>query len=196
MTLRLVRWLVVGAVLSAANPAHAQQSSGSSDAAPSVAEVLDLLAAEPGQRRGFTEHRFNALLSEPLVLEGYVVVTAEGALERVVQQPFAETATIDGDRATLEQNGRVREVDLNRRGRGVAYLRTLYALLRGDHGALDDAFELTVSGDYDAWELLLRPDRPELERWLTRVRVSGSAEQVTRIRMERDDGAWQDMRLK
>jgi hypothetical protein len=154
------------------------------------------VTATPGHQQPFTERRYNALLSEPMVLQGHLSVTEDGVLRRVVEQPFPEIATIDGNRATLERDGRTREVDLGRRGPDIAYLRALYALLRGETEALQAEFDLSVSGDYHAWELLLIPASADLKRWLVRIRVSGSAEQVTRIRMEREDGAWQDLQLR
>jgi hypothetical protein len=165
------------------------------DPPPDGRTIIELAATQPGGRVRFTEQRLNTLLSEPLVFEGYVAMTADGTLTRVVERPFEEKASIDGEQATLERDGKVRRVDLDRRGRGGVYLRTLYALLRGDADALENSFDLEVSGDRDNWQLTLTPAERALGRWLERIVVSGSGEVVERIRMERSNGAWQDMRL-
>jgi hypothetical protein len=163
--------------------------------APDARTIIELTAARPGVKVRFTEERSNSLLSEPLKFEGYVAMTEDGTLTRVVEHPFEEKATIDGEQATLERDGRIRRVDLGRRARGAVYLRTLYALLRGDGDTLESSFDLKVSGDGDAWQLALTPTDRRLGRWLEHIVVSGSGDVVERIRMERSNGAWQDMRL-
>ena len=164
--------------------------------APDAAAIIEMAAARPGEQVPFTEERQNELLSEPLVFEGYVAMQDDGTLLRVVERPFQETATIDGEQATLTRDGRTRRVDLDRPGRGGAYLRTLYALLRGDAAALESSFDLEVSGERESWQLVLTPSQRALERWLERIVVSGSGDMVKIIRMEREGGAWQEMRLR
>lgn len=163
--------------------------------APDPAAIVALAAAQPGERLRFTELRANELLAEPMTFEGYVTMTDDGTLVRVVERPFEEKATIDGERATLSRDGKVRRVDLDRRGRGGAYLRTLYALLRGDLAALEERFSLEVTGDAGEWRLILTPEERDVGRWLERVVVAGRGEVVERIRMERSNDAWQEMRL-
>lgn len=164
--------------------------------APDATTIVALAAARPGERVHFTEQRSNALLSEALVFEGYVAMAEDGTLERVIERPFQERATIDGDRATLSRDGRVRRVNLDRAGRGGAYLRTLYALLRGDEQALEANFDLVVTGDRDQWQLTLTPSGRALGRWLETIVVYGSGNEAQRIRMERGNGGWQEMRLE
>jgi hypothetical protein len=162
---------------------------------PEARSLIALAAAQPGERVRFTEERSNELLAEPLAFEGFVTMSEDGTLTRVVERPFQERASIDGDQATLERDGRVRRVDLGRRGRAGAYLRTLYALLKGDADVLEQQFELQVSGDAEDWQLTLTPAEDGLDRWLERIVVAGSGEVVERIRLERSNGAWQEMRL-
>jgi len=172
-------------------------ASGSAAAPPPDAErIIRLAGAQPGERVPFTEERFNELLAAPMTFAGYVSMTDDGILLRVVEEPFEETATIDAEQATLTRDGVVRRVDLDRRGRGGAYLRTLYALLTGNARALEEQFALEVEGEREQWRLVLTPTRRALQRELARIVVSGSGDVVERIRMERSNGAWQDMRLE
>ncbi len=163
---------------------------------PDAAAIIRQAAARPGDRMHFTERRSNALLTQPMAFEGYVAMQGDGTLVRVVEKPFEETATIDGERATITRDGRTRSVELSRGGRGVAYLRTLYALLRGDAAALKERFQMNVSGDRERWQLTLVPSDRALARRLSRIVVAGSHDRVDSIRTEQRNGAWQDMRLE
>lgn len=168
-----------------------------SDAAPApdAARIIELATAQPGRRVRFEERRLNAMLDEPMVFTGYVSMAEDGTLVRVVEQPFAEKATINGNQATLERDGQFRRVNLDRAGGAGAYLKMLYALLRGDLATLQRRFELAVSGDHEQWQLTLTPGERALQRRLERMVVSGSGEFVQGIRMERANGDWQEMRL-
>ncbi len=187
----LLAWSIAGS---------AAASSGAASAAaappPDAAAIIALAAAEPGDRVAFTERRSNELLSEPMVLEGHVTLQDDGTLVRVVERPFEETATINGDQASISRDGRVRRIDLHRHRRAGAYLETLYALLRGDAAALKERFDMQVAGDRADWQLLLTPSDRTLSRQLARIVVVGSADRIRRVRMERKSGAWQEMQLE
>lgn len=123
-----------------------------------------------------------------------MTLTGEGVLIREVEQPFAETARLDGDSASIERDGRQRRIALGGGRRGV-YLRTLYALLSGDVDALGQAFDPSMQGQRDAWTLTLTPRAAELARLLEPVTLSGADDHVTAIRVTRNDGAWQEFQL-
>jgi hypothetical protein len=142
----------------------------------------------------FIERHGNALLAEPLRLEGFVTLTGDGALIRQVEQPFAEMARLDGASASIERNGRQRRISLGSGRRGV-YLRTLYALLSGDVDAVQQAFDPSLEGRREAWTLTLTPRAAELARLLKPVTLSGAGDRVTVIRITRNDGAWQEFQL-
>ncbi|MDZ7668568.1 MAG: LolA-related protein [Gammaproteobacteria bacterium] len=183
----------IGLWLTSAGSAEAPAAGGPP---PAAEDVLARVAAQPGERVHFEERRFNELLSEPLVLQGYVSMDDQGTLTRVVEQPFQERATLDGDTATLQRDGRERRVSLDRGGAAAAYLRALYALLRGDEAILRERFEMQTSGTAQDWQLRLAPTERRLRRRLESITVRGAGETVAGIRMQRADGAWQDMRFE
>lgn len=176
-------WLAL--VLALAAPARAAELNAQA--------LVALAAVAPGEAVRFVEHRSNKLLDEPLTFSGVVEMTADGALRRVVQAPFHETATIREDTATLERDGRTRRVKLDRHPRATAYLQSLRSLLRGDHDALARTFDMVATGDLEAWQLALTPLNGAAH-WLGHITISGG-ERLERIRMERPDGSWQDMQL-
>lgn len=187
LCLALVLWL------SAAGVAAAAPTAGGP---PLIGDILARVAARPGERVHFVERRCNRLLSEPLVLRGYVSMDDLGTLTRVVEEPFQERATLDGETATLQRDDRERRVDLGRGGAAAAYLRALYALLRGDEAILREHFDLQVSGSAQDWLLQLVPTERRLQRRLDAMTVRGAGDTVAGIRMERADGAWQDMQFE
>jgi hypothetical protein len=155
-----------------------------------LATVLENTAVTPPARVRFREERHNSMLSQPLVLTGYLEYLDEGRLRKVVETPFSEAFLIDGDRIELSRDGQVRSVALGRSKALQSMLGGIEAILAGRTDELSAVFDYQLSGTATAWTLQLKPRSRRLAQQLNGLRVSGDELAVTSIRFELKDDEW------
>ncbi|MGH8148488.1 MAG: LolA-related protein [Steroidobacteraceae bacterium] len=127
----------------------------------------------------FTEARFSALLTRPLVVSGELEYLGPGDLARTVEKPYRERAAIDGDSVTLEREGEsAQHFSLDRAPAMRSLLASFTALLGGDAGTLERQFELDLHGDAREWTIGLTPLDPAVHRRIRSITVSGSGDEL------------------
>jgi hypothetical protein len=155
-----------------------------------LATVLENTAVTPPARVPFREERHNSMLSQPLVLTGYLEYLDEGRLRKVVETPFSESFLVDGDRIEFSRDGQVRSVALGRSKALQSMLGGIEAILAGRTDELSAVFDYQLSGTATAWTLQLKPRSRRLARQLNGLQVSGDELAVTSIRFELKDDEW------
>jgi hypothetical protein len=155
-----------------------------------LATVLENTAVTPPARVRFREERRNSMLSQPLVLTGYLEYLDEGRLRKVVETPFNESFLVDGDRIELSRDGQVKSVALGRSKALQSMLGGIEAILAGRTDELSAVFDYQLSGTATAWTLQLKPRSRRLAQQLNGLRVSGDELAVTSIRFELKDDEW------
>jgi hypothetical protein len=152
--------------------------------------VLENTAVTPPARVQFREERHNSMLSQPLVLTGYLEYLDEGRLRKVVETPFSESFLVDGDRIEFSRDGQVRSVALGRSKALQGMLAGIEAILAGRMDELSATFDYELSGTATAWTLQLKPRSRRLSQQLDSLQVRGDELAVTSIRFELKDDEW------
>lgn len=160
-----------------------------------LADLLERIRVEPPARVAFTEQRQNRLLKEPMVLGGHLAYLDAGHLEKVVETPFAETLSIEGDEVTISGNGRERRLSLRNRQSFRVMLQGIEAVMAGDGAVLQEHFDVSLSGDNTDWRIDLVPRSDRLAKQLQGMSVAGAGDLVRSIRFELADGEWQRLEL-
>lgn len=143
--------------------------------------ILDRAMVTPPARVRFREERQNALLREPLVLEGYLEYLGPGVLGKVVESPFHESFLIDDGQITIERNGETRSLPMNRTNELETILGAIEAILAGEPRALESVFSVEVSGNLNGWSVLLKPRSPRIAAHLSSLIISGDDKAVARM---------------
>lgn len=160
-----------------------------------LAGLLERIRVEPPARVAFTEQRQNRLLKEPMVLGGHLAYLDAGHLQKVVETPFTETLSIEGDEVTISGNGRERRLSLRNRQSFRVMLQGIEAVMAGDGAVLQEHFEVALAGDDRDWRIELVPRSGRLARQLQGMSVAGAGDLVRSIRFELADGEWQRLEL-
>ncbi len=161
---------------------------------PAPASSSHALIAALGQpapaHTAFAEARFLKMLDRPLVVSGQLSWLGGDKLERRVDQPRPETATIaDGEVTQQRDGGRPRHFSLKRAPQLQVLLDSFVALLSGDAARLQQAFEISQSGDAEgAWTLTLVPRDPRVVKTVASIRIDGMGDQSRCMHMQEADG--------
>jgi hypothetical protein len=168
-------------------------STWASETAPSPSASAALIAAlgRPAPTRtAFAEARFMRVLDRPLVVSGELAWLGGDQLQRRVDHPQPETATIADGEVTLQRGGKhPRHFSLSHAPQLQVLLDSFVALLGGDAARLQQAFQITQTGDRtDAWTLTLVPRDAKLARSVAGITIDGRGTQSRCMRMQEADG--------
>ena len=153
-----------------------------------VQQLMGGLAQVKSAKARYTERKTVALLSAPLDSEGTLVYTAPGRLEKRTTAPRPESLLLDGDRLTLESQGKRRTFALQAYPVIWAFVESIRSTLAGDLNALTRNYSAGVAGDASRWRLTLRPLDPSLSNIVEHVEITGSQGVVRTVEIFQADG--------
>ncbi|WP_254427189.1 LolA-related protein [Rhodanobacter sp. C01] len=159
--------------------------------ASSSAQVLISALGQPAPARtAFAEARFMQVLDRPLVVSGELAWLGGDRLQRRVDHPQQETATIADGEVTQQRAGKSpRRFSLARAPQLQVLLDSFVALLSGDAGRLQHAFEMRLSGDpAGTWTLSLAPRDAKVAKTVASIAIDGAGKQSRCMRMQEADG--------
>jgi len=139
-----------------------------------VDTLLASIARPPPATTAFIEVRFSQLLARPLIVRGELEHLRGGALIRNVTEPFKERTEIDGDRVSVEREGKPPRYFSLQSIPGLAgLLGGFAAVLGGSRAAVEQDFNLALQGDTAHWRLELRPKSPRQSRYVHDIAIYG-----------------------
>ena len=141
-------------------------------------------------RTAFAEARFLHVLDRPLISSGELAWLGGDKLQRHVDKPQNETATIADGEVTQQREGkRPRHFSLKHAPQLQALLDSFVALLSGDAGRLRQGFEIHLAGDpASLWTLTLAPRDARVAKTVASIAIDGKGSQSRCMRMLEADG--------
>ncbi|TCV96273.1 hypothetical protein EC912_102623 [Luteibacter rhizovicinus] len=147
------------------------------------------LKRPPPARTPFAEARFMRVLDKPLVVSGELAWLGGDRLERRVDAPNRETATIADGEVTQQREGKKpRSFSLQRAPQLKVLLDSFVALLGGDPSRLGDAFDVKLARGDVHWTLTLTPRDARIAKQISAIRIDGAGTEPGCMRMEEADG--------
>ena len=165
-------------------------STSASEPAASALTLVAALGQPAPAHTAFAEARFLAVLDRPLVVSGELSWLGGDRLQRRVEHPQHETATIaDGEVTQLRDGRSPRHFSLKRAPQLQVLLDSFVALLSGDAARLQQAFEIRQRGDAaGAWTLTLVPRDAKVAKTVASIRIDGYAKESRCMHMQEADG--------
>lgn len=141
-------------------------------------------------RTPFAEARFLKMLDKPLVVSGELAWLGGDQLQRRVDHPDQETASIANGEVTLQRAGKsARTFSLSHAPQLQVLLDSFVALLSGDGSRLQQAFDIHQTGEaVGAWTLTLTPKDAKVARTVASIVVDGEGKQSRCMQMQEADG--------
>ncbi len=171
-------------------------NASASEAAPAAAStsanaaLVGALGRPAPARTPFAEARFMRMLDRPRVVSGELAWLGGDQLQRRVDHPQRETATIAHGEVTLQRAGKSpRHFSLSHAPQLQVLLDSFVALLGGDAARLQQAFAITRDGDpHGAWTLTLVPHDPRLAKSVGSITIDGHGGDSRCMLMQEPDG--------
>jgi hypothetical protein len=181
----LLSLLLLWASASASEPGAAPATTASSASA-----LIAALGQPAPAHTAFAEARFLQVLERPLVVSGELSWLGGDQLQRRVDHPQQETATIANGEVTQQRAGKSpRHFSLKRAPQLQVLLDSFVALLSGDAGRLQQAFEIRQTGDVSgAWTLTLLPRDAKVAKTVASITIDGFARESRCMHMQEADG--------
>ena len=165
----------VPVLLLASLPAAAQEETWD------FAQLMAQLAQVQTSRARYSEVRRAAVLQKPLHLSGTLFYERPARIEKRQTLPFREVISVDGDRLTVEREGKTREVRLQNAPLVAALVESLRATLAGDGAELERLYSVRVGGTRQRWTLALSPREVEIASVVKGISISGSGSRVAHL---------------
>ena len=163
-------------------------SASRSEVAPSA--VIAALGQPAPARTPFAEARFLKVLDKPLVVSGELAWLGGDQLQRRVDHPDQDTASIANGEVTLQRAGKSpRKFSLSHAPQLQVLLDSFVALLSGDGSRLQQAFDIRQTGEASgAWRLTLTPRDAKVAKTVASIVVDGDGKQSRCMQMQEADG--------
>ena len=145
------------------------------------ARLMAQLAQVQTSRARYSEVRRVAVLQKPLHLSGTLLYERPARIEKRQILPFKEVIRVDGDRLTVEREGKTREVRLQNAPLIAALVESLRATLAGDATELERLFSVRVQGTRQRWTLALSPREVEIGGVVKGISIAGAGSRLARI---------------
>ena len=152
--------------------------------------LMQSLAQVKSSKARFVERKDMEFLSSPLESSGTLIYTAPGRLEKHTLKPRQESLVLDGNRLTLESKarGQHRTFELGEQPMIGAFVESIRSTLAGDLATLKRHYEVSLRGSENDWHLLLRPSAPDMRRYVSEIRISGSRQRIRTIEITEIQG--------
>jgi hypothetical protein len=151
-------------------------------------ELMRLLAVRRHGQVDFVEQHFLAVLKRPVESFGVMTYDAPRRLEKRTVEPRPERLVLDGDELTVERKGHTRVLELAAYPSLLPFVESLRATLAGDLPALERAFDVEFAGNVQRWTLTLSPRDPKVSSTVSRVRIDGSRDVLSKVEILEANG--------
>lgn len=160
-----------------------------------LGELMQLLAQTKSGHARFVERKYIAMLDKPVESSGELSFSAPDRMEMRTLKPKKQAMLLDGNRLTLEQDGRQKTVSLQSYPEVAAFVEGIRGTLAGDRQALEKVYKVHLIGTPARWQLMLVPREPSMNRIISGIRIGGSQGEVLSVAYDHADGDRSEMQI-
>lgn len=160
-----------------------------------LADLMQALAQTKSAQARFVERKYISMLDQPVESSGELSFTAPDRMEMRTLKPRKQSMLLDGNRLTLEQDGRQKTVSLQSYPEVAAFVEGIRGTMAGDRQALEKVYRVHLLGTPARWQLMLVPREPSMSRIISRIRIGGSQGEVTQVAYDHADGDRSEMQI-
>ncbi|MFN4360871.1 MAG: outer membrane lipoprotein carrier protein LolA [Hylemonella sp.] len=160
-----------------------------------LADLMQQLSQVRNAQARFVERKYIALLDKPVESSGELSFTAPDRMEMRTLRPKRQSLLLDGNRLTMEHDGRTRTVSLQSYPEVAAFVEGIRGTLAGDRQALERVYQVHLIGSAARWQLLLVPREATMSRIISRIRIGGSQGEVLSVAYDHADGDRSEMQI-
>ncbi|MCY1516009.1 hypothetical protein D9M68_506150 [compost metagenome] len=151
-----------------------------------LADLQEQLRAAPVVRGQFVQQKFLRSLPQPLTSRGEFTLAAGKGLLWLLRTPIAQDLRIDATGISRRDDAGKWQALPQRSGAGREN-QLFLAVLAGDTTGLRENFNLELTGESNAWQLVLTPKSALLRQIFDSIQINGAA-LVDRIELRETQG--------
>ncbi|ADP15673.1 outer membrane lipocarrier protein LolA family protein [Achromobacter xylosoxidans A8] len=159
-----------------------------------LADLQRQLSATPVVRGHFVQQKFLRSLPQPLTSRGDFTLAAGKGLLWLLRTPIAQDLRINANGIFRRDEAGKWQALPQHSGAGREN-RLFLSVLAGDTAGLRENFDLTLTGQADAWQLLLTPRSVLLRQIFDNIQINGGA-LVDRIELRETQGDRSVLQMK
>ena len=139
-------------------------------------------------RATFVEKKYLKVLNTPLESSGKLIYIAPFRLEKYTLAPKQESMVVEQDTLTLARGSRKRTVQIQDYPVLWAFVESIRGTLKGDLSALEQFYQVELSGTQQAWQLALQPTDKKMVALIKTIKLQGSKERLNAIEIIEAEG--------
>jgi outer membrane lipoprotein-sorting protein len=145
----------------------------------------------------FTEHKTMAMLTTPLLASGTLAYAAPDWMQKTTVSPAPERFVLSGQQITMTsgQNSQPQVFLLAEDPRIGGLTEGIIATLSGDLPALENVYNVQLSGGPAAWQLVLLPKDAEVQKIISWMCIRGSQNLINSIDTQSANGDHSEMSI-
>lgn len=200
--LRLHRFRSVKRVLAPALAALLLSAAGVAQAAqPASADwtldrLMSTLAQHKSGRAAFTETKYLSIATQPVESSGELSFVAPDHLEKNRLKPKPEHLVVDGDMLTVDRNNHKYTLALTHYPELGAFIESIRATLTGNRLALEQTYQVALTGSGDEWTLTLTPRDSQMRKTISAITLEGTRDLLRSVAIQQAGGDHSLMQLR
>jgi hypothetical protein len=136
--------------------------------------VNKLLREAKCVRADFAEEKKLKVLKRPLQSSGTIVFSAKHGLYRALKEPFVQELLVTPKGiAERDEAGKVQKIEVEKQPLAKGFIDAFLLVFTGDDKALAADFELSFTGDEDAWTMGFVPRKKPLDKFIAHMVITG-----------------------
>ncbi|MCP3697722.1 MAG: outer membrane lipoprotein carrier protein LolA [Aliivibrio sp.] len=138
-----------------------------------IDELQQQLAQSTLVRGEFKQVRTMQMFSQPLSTSGTFLLDHEKGLLWQQTKPFPINLTLTQNKLRQSINGEAQVMNDSENPMAFYFTRLFLSLFKGDTDAIEENFTLQLSGEKDAWTLLLIPTTSPIDSIFKSIKIEG-----------------------
>lgn len=153
------------------------------------AQLMQTLAQVQSVHAHFREQKDLSILQQPLLLTGILRYQAPDYLHKQVLLPYQESIEIRGDALRLKSPDQgEKQLALSDYPPLQAFIESFRSTLAGDLDNLTRFYNVELSGSPPDWQLGLQPLDKKIKKFVSRIVIRGSNDQVRSVEILESGG--------
>jgi outer membrane lipoprotein carrier protein LolA len=166
----------------------AGSASGQSSESFGLDQLMAQLAHVERAEAQFVEQKYMKVLKTPLESSGTLIYEAPDRMIKRTDKPKPETMIVEGERLTLERQGRARTLRLQDYPVLWAFIESIRATLKGDLAALQRFYLVELGGEAQRWTLSMRPRDAKMIRVISSIEIAGVQGKIKTVKVQEAQG--------
>ena len=158
-------------------------------------QLMQSLSQVKSSSARFTEHQTMHMLAAPLTTAGKLSYVAPDRIEKTTTSPVPGRFLLEGDQVTIAggNDNQTHVFSLSDYPQIGGLVEGIRATLAGDLPVLDRFYTVQLTGNPQAWQLILQPEGAGLARFIAWIRIGGDGHRVDEIDTQSSNGDHSEM---